>query len=160
MLAPLALTVCIATWIGPLPALEDPPAHTDTDPAAHALLDETVKAYKALPGYADQGKFTIALSIDGKPRAESRPMALVFARPNKVALDAGEVQLVGDGKELATTILPSKMFMRSPETRVAPVMFDEGPLGAILLGGPTGPARLALSQRSFRPRSPRPRRPS
>ncbi len=103
-------------------------------------MDETAKAYKALPGYADHGKFTIGLTIDGKARNESRPMAVVFARPNKVAIDAGEVQLVGDGKQLSTTILPSKMFMQSPENRVASVLFDEGPLGAILLGGPTGPA--------------------
>ena len=37
MLAPLALTVCIATWIGPLPAVEEPPLRTDSDPAGRSL---------------------------------------------------------------------------------------------------------------------------
>ena len=36
------------------------------DPKARALLDEVVKAYKALSAYSDQGEFVVAMTISGK----------------------------------------------------------------------------------------------
>lgn len=125
------------------------PARADGPDEGKALLDEVAKAYQALPAYQDQGKFTITVSVDGKPKAQSRPMALTFARPDRIALDAGDVKVVGDGKELATTIQAGQKYMQGPEGALRPNIFAEGPLGAILLGGPAGPAASHLLNASL-----------
>ena len=147
----LAATLALLPSIAPAaePAAE-PAAPAGQDPEARRLFNEMLKAYKALPAYADKGTFAIKLTIDGKAREETRPMALTFARPDKVALDAGAVRLAGDGKDLATTIIPSKKYMKGkgPDA-IAPGLFAEGPLGAILRGGPAGPAAAHLLNASI-----------
>jgi thiol-disulfide isomerase/thioredoxin len=124
-------------------------AKDDGQDEARKLLEDVAKAYQGLPTYQDQGTFTIRVSVDGKVQDQSRPMALTFARPDRVALDAGDVKVVGDGKELATTIAASRKFMQGPEGKLNPNLFAEGPLGAILLGGPTGPAASHLLNASL-----------
>lgn len=116
------------------------------DPAARARLDEVAAAYKALASYADEGTFTIELTIDGRARAHSWPMHLSFQRPNRLALDAGDARLVCDGKTLAVTVVPTKKYqIRPAPAKVEPATVTEGPLGAMLLGGPGGmPAFLVL----------------
>src|SRR5262249_10136939 len=60
---------------------------------------------------------------------------------------AGDVKLVGDGKQMQTAVFPSKQLLVGPSPeRVRPADLTEGPLGAMMLGGPTaGPARLLLA---------------
>ena len=108
-------------------------------PDAQKLLDEVSRAYKALPGYADEGVFTVGLKIDGKPRITASPIKVTVARPNKIAVDAGEIRLVGDGKTLVNVLVPTKRYfdLPSPET-ISPRSVADGPLGAVLYGGPMG----------------------
>jgi len=147
LLIPSCLLALILGMSGHSPGAEPVAGH---DPEARRLFNDVLKAYKALPAYADAGTFTIAIKIDGKLREETRPMALTFARPDKVALDAGTVRLAGDGKELATTIIPSAKYMIGKGAdAIAPGLFSEGPLGAILRGGPAGPATAHLLNASM-----------
>ena len=121
-----------------------PPAGRD-NPQARALLDEIAKAYKALPSYSDQGEFGVVLTISGQARKQSTPMRLTFARPNKLAFDAGQVRVTSDGTTLTTSVIPLKRYTRSPAPKkITMDSFREGPLGAILFGGPSGPPMIVL----------------
>jgi thiol-disulfide isomerase/thioredoxin len=108
------------------------------DPRARSLLDEISKAYQSLAAYSDHGEFVVAMTIGGKSTRQAIPMKLTFARPNKVDFDAGQVRITSDGKTLTTTVVPLKRYTTNPApTRINLDTFREGPIGAILFGGPS-----------------------
>jgi thiol-disulfide isomerase/thioredoxin len=115
------------------------------DPRARALLEEVAKAYKALGSYTDSGQFVVAMTIDGKEQKQVLPLKLTLVRPNKMDLDAGAVRVVSDGKTLTTAILPLKRYTtaKAPE-EISFETFRQGPTGAVLFGGPTGPPMFVL----------------
>ena len=130
--------------IRPAAAADEGPADPQ-DAAARALFNEVVAAYKALDSYADKGTFGVEVTIDGRPIRDRRPMSLAFARPGKIALDAGDVKLFGDGESLATVIVPDRTYMVAKSSAgLAPALLVEGPLGAMLRGGPAGPSASPL----------------
>ena len=109
----------------------------DKDKDARALLAEVVKAYKGLDSYADAGRFTSAFKVGGKPQKQETDLAVAFARPNKLDLNAGVVRLVSDGKTLRTYIAPAQKYIDEP----APAKVDvesirETSVGAMIYGGP------------------------
>jgi len=115
------------------------------DPRAKALLNEVVKAYKALDSYADQGEFNVAMTLAGKVQKQSLPLKLTFVRPNKIDLDTSAVHLICDGKTMSTAIIPLKKYT----TALAPAevnveTFRQGPTGAVLFGGPSGAPMFVL----------------
>ena len=115
------------------------------DPRATALLDEVAKAYKGLTAYSDQGKFVIAMKIEGKPQKQTLPLKLTFVRPNKMDLDAGPVRMVSDGKTLTTTVIPLKRYTSVPAPgEINFETFRQGPTGAVLFGGPSGAPMFVL----------------
>ena len=131
------------------------------DPGAVALFDEVAKAYKSLASYSDQGQFVIAMTIAGKKQRQAVPLKLTFVRPNKLDFDAGEVRVASDGAQLTTAVMPLKRYT----TTVAPQKlgldtFREGPLGAVLFGGPAGAPMFVLSEPLDGPRSGRVDRPA
>lgn len=142
-LAPIVLVLALLPS-RPAPAVEAEADAVGQDAEARRLFNEVLKVYKALDAYADHGTFAIELKVDGTPRREARPMSLAFGRPDKIALDAGDVRLVGDGATLATVIVPDKKYMVSKSATPAPALLLEGPLGAMLRGGPAGPAASPL----------------
>ena len=146
LLAPLALALALLPF-RPAPAAE--PEAPGQDAEARRLFNDVLKAYKALDAYADRGTFAIEMKVDGKPGREARPMSLVFARPDKIALDTGDVRLLGDGGTLATVIVPDKKYMVAKSATPAPALLLEGPLGAMLRGGPAGPAASPLLSASL-----------
>jgi len=115
------------------------------NPKAVALFDEVAKAYKSLASYSDEGQFVIAMTIAGKKQRQAVPLKLTFVRPNKLDFDAGEVHVTSDGAQLTTAVMPLKRYT----TTVAPQKlgldtFREGPLGAVLFGGPAGAPMFVL----------------
>jgi thiol-disulfide isomerase/thioredoxin len=114
------------------------PASRADDAAAHSLLEQTARAYKALTSYSDEGQYVVAMTLGGKDHRQVRPLKLTFVRPNKLDLDAGAVRLVSDGKTLTTAIEPLKKYMTGPAPETINVdTFREGPTGAILFGSQT-----------------------
>lgn len=116
------------------------------DPRAQALLDEVARAYKALSSYSDEGQFVLELTVDGKAQKQTQTLRLSFARPNKLNLDTGIVQVVSDGKAFTTSVAPLKKYTETPAPKV--VTFDtfrEGPLGSILFGGPSAGPMFVLT---------------
>ena len=108
------------------------------DPAARALLEQVSKAYRSLSSYSDQGQFVIAMTLGGKVHKEVRPLKLAFVRPNKVDLDAGVARLTSDGKTLTDIVESLKRYTTAPAPESINInTFREGPIGAILFGGPT-----------------------
>jgi thiol-disulfide isomerase/thioredoxin len=121
-----------------------PPKRRD-DPKAMGLLEEVAQAYKALPSYSDQGEFGLSIAIGGQPRKQSLPMKLIFVRPNKLKFDAGQVTITSDGKTLTTSVVPLKRYTKADAPKqITMDSFKEGPLGAILFGGPSGPPMMVL----------------
>ncbi len=121
------------------------PAAKADNPKAVALFGEVAKAYKSLASYSDQGQFVIAMTIAGKKQKQAVPLKLTFVRPNKLDFDAGEVRVASDGSQLTTAVMPLKRYT----TTVAPQKlgldtFREGPLGAVLFGGPAGAPMFVL----------------
>ncbi|WP_165226863.1 redoxin family protein [Aquisphaera insulae] len=115
------------------------------DPKAKALLEEVGRAYKALGSYADEGQFTVSMTIGEKVNKQTLPLKLAFVRPNKLDLDAGPVHLVSDGKTMTTAVVPLKKYttVDAPEA-INFETFRQGPTGAILFGGITGAPMFVL----------------
>src|SRR4051812_30041742 len=97
--------------IAPAQAADPKPAD---DPKAAQLLGEVAKAYQGLKAYADQGEFVLAAKVDGKLQSTSMPLKISLERPNKFALDAGEVQVACDGTSLNTVVGPLKKYSSNP----------------------------------------------
>jgi hypothetical protein len=129
------------------PAAADDPAPPAHDPEARRLFDEVVAAYKALPAYADRGEFTSSVTINGTPQKRTTPFHLVFARPNRIALDAGIIRMISDGTTLRTLVEPTKSYTEAPAPAAISLhTFVDSPMEAFLFGGPLGtPLPILLS---------------
>ena len=127
----------------PVTAAAPAPAH---DPEARRQLDEVAKAYRALAAYADQGEFTMKMTINGKAENQQIALHLSFARPNKLNLDAGVVRVVSDGKTLTTAVAPLKQYTaaEAPKTITMDTL-GQGPAGSVLFGGPVSAPMIVLT---------------
>ena len=98
-------------------------AKTDPDPAALALFDEVVKAYRAIPAYVDRGEFVSTIRVNGKVKTERSPVRIAFVRPNKIDVEAGVARLISDGKTMTTVSSPLKTY----EIQAAPESLSPSP---------------------------------
>ena len=136
----LALTILAASAIQARAA--------DVTPEAKKLLDDVARAYKALPAYADNG--TVTLTYQAKPgqppTRQGTHASVALVRPNKVAIDAGIVRIVSDGKALRTIVPPFKMYRDvAAVPKLTLAEFADGPLGSVESGSPQGlPLHLIL----------------
>jgi thiol-disulfide isomerase/thioredoxin len=129
------------------------PAH---DPDALRQLDEVARAYKALAAYADQGVFSMNMTINGKVESQSIPLHLTFARPNKLNLDAGVVRLVSDGTTLTTAVAPLKQYTAAAAPKTIGIeTIGQGPAGSVLFGGPTSAPMIILTSLLLRDDAPK-----
>src|SRR5579864_1956457 len=127
------------------PLLADEPKPDVQEPQARQLFDEMVKVYKALPAYSDHGEVSIALKLPGDVQTQSIKTSATFARPNKLVLDAGHVRLVSDGTRLTTVVFPLKKYLVAPAPEALSLdVLADNPAGALLFGGPSGPAMNIL----------------
>ena len=129
---------CALALVGVSTLAADPQPAAD-DPQARKQLDEVAKAYRDLSAYADQGEFTVALSVNGKSQKQSSLFHVAFTRPNKLDFDAGQVRMVSDGTTLTTTVAPFKKYtaVSAPKTITIETLRD-GPIGSAIFGGPSG----------------------
>jgi thiol-disulfide isomerase/thioredoxin len=115
------------------------------NPKARALFDEVATSYKALKTYADKGEFILALKVGGKVQKQVLPMKMTFARPNKLDFDAGQVRITSDGTTITTTVAPLKRYTTAPAPKTIGIeAFREGPIGAMIFGGPAGAPMFVL----------------
>jgi thiol-disulfide isomerase/thioredoxin len=131
----LGLAVAVALSGPGRAAFNDP-----VDAKARARLDEVARAYRALPGYADRGEFVLSMTIDGASRTVRQPASIVLVRPNRLRIDTGTATLVCDGTTLTTLVTPSRKYASEPAPKsVTLATVTGGPVGSLLLGGPSGP---------------------
>lgn len=129
------------------PALANQRATADEpEGRALSLFDDVIKAYRGLNAYADQGEFVLAMSLDGKLMTQRTKLAIAFARPNRVDLEAGGVRLVSDGQSLTTAIAPLQKFTKesAPSALAFDRQFEVGPAGSMILGGASGAPMVIL----------------
>jgi thiol-disulfide isomerase/thioredoxin len=136
--------VILLAGLGVAPAFADEPQGTAQ---ALGLLRDVARAYQSAEAYQDQGRFEIEARLGTEVRTVTSPGAITFVRPNRLAIDAGDVAVVADGKTLATSVRPSRQFLVGPcPDRLGVATLTEGPLGALFLGGPVAtPARMLLT---------------
>jgi thiol-disulfide isomerase/thioredoxin len=115
------------------------------NPRARALFEEVANSYKSLKSYRDQGEFILAFRVGGKVQKTVQPMKMTFARPNKLDFDAGQVRIKSDGTTLTTAVLPLKRYTATSAPKTLGIeTFREGPIGAMIFGGPAGAPMLIL----------------
>jgi thiol-disulfide isomerase/thioredoxin len=136
----LSLGMAVAVLV---PAAD--PRMDDDDSPAHQLLADVARAYQHLDAYSDQGEFQLATTINGQAGSERSPLKLSFERPNKVRLDAGQVLVVSDGTNLNTSVVPFRKYTVEPAPKTLTFeMFQQGPLGSLLFGGPSARPMFVL----------------
>ncbi len=142
----LSVLAVLAAASAPVLA-DDPPARPAADPAATALLGEVAAAYRALPGYRDEGRFTAAMTVNGVAQEQVSAVPLAFERPNRFALEHDGVRVVSDGKQVLNALGPLKTYFTTPApAKINPGTLGGGPLGAMLLGSPAqGPLVVVFS---------------
>jgi thiol-disulfide isomerase/thioredoxin len=144
----LLLTLTLGIGLGLVlasPARAADPKPAGSDPKALQLLDEVARSYQKLSSYSDQGEFALAATINGKSESLKNPMAISFVRPNKLKLDAGQVMVVSDGKTVNTVVVPLKKYTAAPAPETITFeTFRQGPLGSVLMGGPSAPPMFIL----------------
>jgi len=122
----------------------EPGAKRD-NPKARALFDEVAVAYKALKSYSDKGEFILAFKVGDKLEKQVLPMKMTFTRPNKLDFDLGQVRITSDGTTMTTVVAPLKRFATAPAPKAIGIdSFREGPVGAMIFGGPAGPPMFVL----------------
>jgi thiol-disulfide isomerase/thioredoxin len=123
------------------------PADGASDPKAAALLGEVIRAYKGLHAYSDQGKFVLALSVDGRSTTQELPLRLALVRPDRINLETGLSRLASDGKTLTTVINPLKRYTSVPAPRsiTFETVFTGGSAGSAVFGGPSAPMMTVLA---------------
>ena len=143
-----AASYLVCLWLGGVAsgAILDDSAWVRSDPEAKTRFERTAAAYKSLSNYEDRGTFRRTIRLAGRERAETAPLSLKFARPAKIVLEAAEVRVLADGKTVTTILVPTKRYLTSPSATLDATAIADGPAGAILLGGATGPpAQLLLN---------------
>ena len=127
-----ALALLLATLGVVAPATADEPKATPVDPAARALIEQVVGAYRDLAAYSDRGSLDIDLQpVEGKAQREAPRRGITFARPNKILLDYEVVRLISDGRELTTVVVPRKQYAVSP----APERIDARAVASVQVPG-------------------------
>ena len=115
------------------------------NPKARALFEELANSYKALKAYSDKGEFVLALKVGGKIQREVLPMKMTFERPNKLDFDAGQVRITSDGTTMTTVVVPLKRYTTAAAPKTIGIeAFREGPIGAMIFGGPAGAPMFVL----------------
>ena len=106
----------------PAVAKADTPAKAET-PAkltARKVLGSMVAAYQKASSYADAGVVHVEAEADGKKLIDdSAKFSVTLARPNQIRLEAYQVKLVSDGKQLFAAIddLPGQV-LEKPAPKV------------------------------------------
>jgi thiol-disulfide isomerase/thioredoxin len=90
----------------------------DENARARQLVDEVVKAYKALPAYVETGQVSEVTRFRGKQLTKTSPVSLAFARPNRLALRSATTEVFCDGKQLSIAWAPLKRYIviKAPES--------------------------------------------
>ena len=105
----------------------------------------SANSYKALKTYSDKGEFVLALKVGGKVQKQVLPMKMTFTRPNKLDFDAGQVRITSDGTTMTTAVVPLKRYTTAPAPKTIGIdAFREGPIGAMIFGGPAGAPMFVL----------------
>ncbi len=116
------------------------------DPEVRKRLESLASAYQSLKYYGDEGSLTRVIKIGDREVKERTPLGIRYASPTSLLLQAGEIEILADGAILKTVLHPTRRVLE--EKCPGPIRFNrisDGPAGAILLGGFTGPpAQLLL----------------
>ncbi len=126
----LVLATNIAGRRGGLPSVE---------PEAKALLDEVAAAYQGLATYSDHGVASITATTGEGAGTPCLALSTTFQKPDRISLDAGESPA---GLRRPDDHHPRRPHPEIPDRagpeRIVSSTLTEGPLGALMLGGPLG----------------------
>ncbi|MFO0910634.1 MAG: hypothetical protein U0794_20190, partial [Isosphaeraceae bacterium] len=111
------------------------------DEAAAKRLDEVARAYRGLTAYSDRGSFSLTVKVGEASHTTSAPASIALQRPNRIRVETALATLFSDGTNLTTLVAPTRKYTTEPAPRsVELATVSLGPVGSLLLGGPSGPA--------------------
>lgn len=109
-LAPFMVMIVLLTGCGgkpaavsgemPAPASEEVASLPDASPSAGEVLRKLLKTYREAKSYSDEGQIVLRRRQDGELLENKWKAAVKFERPNRLFVEAYQVTIGCDGKEL------------------------------------------------------------
>ncbi len=130
-----------------LPVPDKPPT------TGRAVLEAMLTAYQTAPRYADAGQLRFYVRRGEEVLDETVDFAVSFHRPNRLRLEAYQIKLVCDGKQLRAAIedLPGQVLqLPAPEELTLKNLLNDPILAEVLTGGIAGgpPQPLLLLEKN------------
>lgn len=99
----IVLVLTIVVWATGCPSTEQ----NDQTVAVSAdqVLKDMIAAYRGTGSYTDRGRIRLSWSDQGKRFDDQAPLAVTFARPNKLRVTAYHLDLTADGEILQAKLL-------------------------------------------------------
>lgn len=109
----------------------------------HTLLARVAEAYKALPGYADEGSVTLSFVVAGDEKTQVVPRPFAFERPNRIAISSEPAAFHVDGKRKISAIAGLYLIDDAPEA-LSDEILARDPAASYIFGGIPGIASMTL----------------
>jgi thiol-disulfide isomerase/thioredoxin len=109
----------------------------------HTLLARVAEAYKALPGYADEGSVTLSFSVAGDDETRIVPRPFAFARPNRLAVSFEPAAFHIDGDRQVSAIAGLYLVSDAPGDLTDSVLARD-PAASYIFGGLAGIPSMTL----------------
>ncbi|MCX7424923.1 MAG: redoxin domain-containing protein [Planctomycetia bacterium] len=110
------------------------------EPAARAVLDAMVNAYRTARSYADEGQVRMTGKLDQGPIDEKANLVVAMVRPNKIRLQAYQGIAISDGQKLRAYVamIPNQVLeVPAPAKVDIGSIFASGILADSMAQGPT-----------------------
>ncbi len=101
------------------------------------------EAYKALPGYADEGTVTLSFTAAGQDESQTIAKPFAFARPNRLVVSQEPAAFHLDGRQQVSEIAGLYLVSDAPEAITATVLARD-PAASYIFGGITGIPSVTL----------------
>jgi hypothetical protein len=72
--------------------------------APRELLNRTIEAYRAATAYEDHGQVRLSYKQDGRRLEDAAPLAVAYAAPNRLAVEAYQTRVASDGEHFTALI--------------------------------------------------------
>lgn len=143
LLATVSTCCCLGCTEGPSQSSES----SDETQSADEILRATIAAYGQAVSYSDRGVVRLRYRLDGRWVHDEGKLAVTFARPNKLSLQAYQLALTSDGNRLHARIVDEStadfdgqiMVRPAPQSLGLDDLYDDPMILNVMAGGMGGP---------------------
>ncbi|QDV33231.1 TlpA family protein disulfide reductase [Tautonia plasticadhaerens] len=109
----------------------------------HTLLARVAEAYKALPGYVDEGSVRLSFLVAGDDKTQVVPRPFAFARPDRLAISSEPASFHLDGDRQVSAIAGRYLVSDPPES-LSDETLARDPAASYIFGGLPGIPSMTL----------------